>query len=116
MAACREWFLVSFACMPFFVLWYFDASSWVWYAIGGGVGLLAAGGALAATRDNKYEAPLWSLGTPWPIGAAVLACLGFFISALWIDTLAAELVRFSCRPLSLFQVASCPSQTSLVSF
>ena len=37
--------------------------------------------------------PTWSMGTPVPIGAALVALVGLVIAAMWVDTVASELVR-----------------------
>lgn len=42
--------------------------------------------------NAQDEAPSWSFGLPFPIGAAVVAIVGFIIAAMWIDTIASELV------------------------
>ena len=34
----------------------------------------------------------WGCGLPFPVGAAVVAAGGFLLAALWIDTIATELV------------------------
>ena len=34
----------------------------------------------------------WGCGLPFPVGAAVVAAGGFLVAALWIDTIATELV------------------------
>ena len=34
----------------------------------------------------------WGCGLPFPMGAAVVAAGGFLVAALWIDTIATELV------------------------
>ena len=34
----------------------------------------------------------WRLGLKFPIGSAIIAALGFVLAAMWIDTIATELV------------------------
>jgi hypothetical protein len=46
-------------------------------------------------RQNPLHfacAQAWSLGLRFPVGAAAVAAVGFVLAAMWIDTLASELV------------------------
>ncbi len=58
----------------------------------------------------------WRLGLGFPIGSAIIAALGFVLAAMWIDTIATELVSMleylgllsgishTVRPLHLFSL------------
>lgn len=38
------------------------------------------------------EPPFWGCGTDYPVGATIVAVGGFLVAAMWIDTIASELV------------------------
>ncbi len=59
--------------------------------IAAGVGALIAIGVRLLLKDSK-EAPTWNLGTDFPVGSALVAAGGFVIAAMWIDTIASEVV------------------------
>ncbi len=69
------------------MLWYYGALTLQFtlpLAVVVGAGLAA--GCFAATKPNRP--PEWSMGFPFPVGAAVVAVVGFVASAMWIDTIA----------------------------
>ncbi len=66
----------------------------VWAAAGAGAGAAAATAAAWSLRGAPPDAPppTWRLGTRWPLGTAVVSGLGFVLAAMWVDTVASELV------------------------
>ena len=87
----RAWFLTSLACTPPAVALYFRLplqAVAVLALIGGGLASLAA----AATRGRGGVAPAWDCGLRVPLGALVLALVGFAVACMWINTIANELL------------------------
>jgi len=66
----------------------------VWAAAGAGAGAAAAAAAAWSLRGAPLDAPppTWRLGTRWPLGTAGVSGLGFVLAAMWVDTVASELV------------------------
>eukprot|EP00884_Botryococcus_braunii_P009487 jgi/Botrbrau1/1853/Bobra.146_1s0044.1 len=86
----RPWFLVSLVGAPLAVCLYLELP-WQAFVISGAAGGLAAlGFGLFVPVDT--EPPFWGCGTGFPIGATVVAVAGFVVAAMWIDTIASELV------------------------
>lgn len=86
----KPWFIASLVFGPVMLMLYLQ-SSWLSVLIAFGIGLVTAVGVGYALRDSK-EAPTWNLGTGFPVGAAIVAAGGFVIAAMWIDTIASEVV------------------------
>ncbi|KAL3137711.1 hypothetical protein ABBQ38_004978 [Trebouxia sp. C0009 RCD-2024] len=86
----KPWFIASLAFGPVMLMLYLE-SSWLAVLIAFGVGVVAAVGVGYALQGSK-EAPTWTFGTDFPVGAAFVAAGGFVIAAMWIDTIASEVV------------------------
>ena len=86
----KPWFIASLVVGPMMVMIYLGVS-WLGCLIAAGVGAAPALGVLYLLRDSK-DAPTWDLGTGFPVGSAVVAAGGFVIAAMWIDTIASEVV------------------------
>lgn len=86
----KPWFVTSLMFGPVMVAMYLQLS-WIAVLVCGAVGSVVAAGVGYALRDAE-EPPKWDLGTPYPIGAAVTAAVGFVVAAMWIDTFASEVV------------------------
>ncbi|EIE22196.1 hypothetical protein COCSUDRAFT_55891 [Coccomyxa subellipsoidea C-169] len=87
----RPWFLTSLVFGPPAAMYYLELS---FMAMGIALGVGCAASALAAwaTRSSKATPPAWTFGLGFPVGSAVIAALGFVLAAMWIDTIATELV------------------------
>lgn len=86
----KPWFIASLVFGPVMLMLYLKLG-WVAMLIAFGVGLLMAFGVSYALQGSK-EAPAWNFGMDFPVGAAVVAAGGFVIAAMWIDTIASEVV------------------------
>ena len=77
------------ACVgaPVAVLWYLGQLT-VAFTLPLALGLGSAVAACAYVFSVLDKPPEWSLGLPFPVGAAAVAAAGFVISAMWIDTIA----------------------------
>lgn len=98
--ACREqsWFVASCALSPLWSLLYFTEFSPSWWML---LVAICSSGIFAAlswyyTKNlvaEDIDAPmLWSCGTGFPIGAAIIGMVGFAMAAMWIDAVAGEIV------------------------
>lgn len=100
----RRWFILAMTLSPLVITFhlgaYKDVLGVLVCIIAGGVLGGIAAWSTAGLEDE--EAPLGRLGTPFPIGAAVVAVYGFGVAALWIDSFASEIVGI----LKLFGIAA----------
>ena len=94
----RRWLAVSLAGGPLFAAWYLRVGLG-WCGVFAAVGLVASVAAgislYGVLRDGdrfRGEPPAWRCRTPWPVGAAAVAALGFALAAAWVDVVANELV------------------------
>lgn len=88
----RTWFLRSLAASPLFIAVYLELWSWQAMLIAVAAGaVLCTLGHLGTLRLGG-KAPLWTLGTEYPIGAALVAVYGFAVAAMWIALFATEIV------------------------
>lgn len=86
----RPWLVAAAAGAPAAMLWYFNALTLtLTLPLALAVGAVLAACCHAATTPDRP--PEWSLGFPFPVGAAVVAVVGFVASAMWIDTIAGTL-------------------------
>lgn len=83
----RKWFIAASIGTPTFVLWYCGKLS-LGFSLPLGLAFGAVLGALSYTFTTGNDPPEWSLGLHFPIGAAIIAGIGFLASAMWIDTIA----------------------------
>lgn len=97
----RHWLAVSLLLSPLFVCFYLQEISMMRIAFAIGVGLLLSGVGWLGTEhlveeddvdNNTQGAPTWACGSPFPIGAALVAVYGFGVTAMWIDVFASEIV------------------------
>lgn len=99
-AACREksWFVTACTLSPLWSLLYFTQFTPSWWSV---LAALCASNACAliswyCTKTlvaGDIDAPmLWSCGTGFPIGAALIGMYGFAMAAMWIDAVAGEIV------------------------
>ena len=86
----KPWFIASLVFGPVMLMLYLK-TSWISMLIAFGFGLVTAV-ALGYALQGVKEAPTWNLGTDFPVGAATVAAGGFVIAAMWIDTIASEVV------------------------
>lgn len=86
----KPWFVASLAFGPVMLMLYLK-TSWIYMLIAFAIGIVTAVSVAYALQGSK-EAPTWSFGTDFPIGAAIVAAGGFVIAAMWIDTIASEVV------------------------
>ncbi|KAK9915399.1 hypothetical protein WJX75_008652 [Coccomyxa subellipsoidea] len=87
----RPWFLTSLVFGPPAAMYYLELGLMP-MVIALGAGCVASALAAWATRSSKDDPPAWDLGLGFPVGSAVIAALGFVLAAMWIDTIATELV------------------------
>ncbi|BDA43166.1 probable mitochondrial sodium/calcium exchanger protein [Coccomyxa sp. Obi] len=87
----RPWFLTSLVFGPPAAMYYLQLG-WVPMGIALGAGCVASALAAWATKSAKETPPAWRLGLSFPIGSAIIAAVGFVLAAMWIDTIATELV------------------------
>lgn len=98
--ACREqsWFVASCALSPLWSLMYFTEFSPSWWTL---LVAICFSGIFAALSwyytnnlvEEDIDAPmLWSCGTGFPFGTAMIAVYGFAMAAMWIDAVAGEIV------------------------
>jgi len=86
----RPWLISAAAGTPTAMLWYLDLLTLnLTFPIALVLGALLAACCYVTTTPDKP--PEWSLGFPFPVGAAVVAVVGFAASAMWIDTIAGAL-------------------------
>lgn len=86
----KPWFISSLVLGPVMVVMYLGLG-WLTGLLAAGGGLVVAFGVGFLLKDSK-EPPTWNLGTDFPIGSAVVAAGSFIIAAMWIDTIASEVV------------------------
>ena len=86
----KPWFIASLVFGPVMVAMYLGMG-WLAGLIAAGVGAAAAAGVGMLLKDSR-EAPTWNMGTDFPIGSALAAAGGFVVAAMWIDTIASEVV------------------------
>lgn len=86
----KPWFIASLLFGPVMVAVYLGLG-WLAGLIAAGVGAAAAVGAGMLLKDSR-EAPTWNMSTDFPIGSALAAAGGFVVAAMWIDTIASEVV------------------------
>ena len=88
----RTWFVAACVGAPVAVLWY-SGQLTIALTLPIALGLGAAVAAAAYVLSVPDKPPEWSLGLPFPVGAAAVAAAGFVISAMWIDTIAGALFK-----------------------
>ncbi|KAK9821207.1 hypothetical protein WJX74_010576 [Apatococcus lobatus] len=88
----RPWFVLSMIGAPLAVLIYLRLFSIIWLAAALTMGVSSALLMAFLTRDDPEVSPPLSLGTSMPIGAAIIAGCGFIVAAMWIDSVASEVV------------------------
>lgn len=86
----KPWFIASLIFGPVMVMLYLQLG-WVAVLVSAALGLVLAAGVGYTLRDAE-DPPVWSFGTSFPVGAAVVAAAGFVVAAMWIDTVASEVV------------------------
>ena len=98
----RPWLVAAAAGAPTAMLWYFQVLNLHFtLPLALVLGALLAAGCHAATTPERP--PEWSLGLPFPVGAAAVAVVGFAASAMWIDTIAGVPLH---PPILLYPVKS----------
>ncbi|PSC70482.1 sodium calcium exchanger [Micractinium conductrix] len=88
----RPWFLRAMAASPLFITFYLRLVAWPSVAAALAAGALLAAAGHLGTRSLGGKAPEWTLGTQYPIGAALVAVYGFGVAAIWISLFATEIV------------------------
>lgn len=83
----QRWFVAASVGFPTFMLWYFGLLT-LSFTFPLALVIGACLGAVSYSFTEADRAPEWSLGLPFPLGAAAIACIGFISAAMWIDTLA----------------------------
>ncbi|DBA93227.1 TPA: hypothetical protein ACH3X2_003522 [Trebouxia sp. C0005] len=86
----KPWFIASLVFGPVMVAMYLGLG-WLAGLIAAASGVAAAVGVGMLLKDSR-EAPTWNMGTDFPIGSALAAAGGFVVAAMWIDTIASEVV------------------------
>ena len=86
----KPWLIASLVFGPVMVAIYLGLG-WVMCLVAASAGAVLSVGVGTLLKDSK-EAPTWNMGTDFPIGAALVAAGGFVIAAMWIDTIASEVV------------------------
>ncbi len=90
----QKWFVAASAGFPIFMLWYFGVLN-LHFTFPVALVLGAVLGGVSYSFSAADKAPEWTLGLPFPVGAAFIACVGFMAAAMWIDTIAGK--SFSCH-------------------
>lgn len=83
----QQWFIAASVGFPTFMLWYSGLLT-LSFTLPLALFVGAILGAISYSFTSPDRAPEWSLGLPFPVGAAIIACIGFVASAMWIDTIA----------------------------
>ena len=86
----KPWFIASLAFGPVMLMLYLKLG-WLAMLMAFGIGTMLAVG-VGFALQHSTEAPTWNCGTDFPVGAAAVAAGGFVIAAMWIDTIASEVV------------------------
>ena len=86
----KPWLIASLVFGPVMVAIYLGLG-WVMCLVAASAGAMLSIVVGTLLKDSK-EAPTWNMGTDFPIGAALVAAGGFVIAAMWIDTIASEVV------------------------
>lgn len=87
----KPWFIASLVFGPVMVVMYLGLG-WLAGLIAAGVGAAVAVGVGMLLKDSRDSAPNWNMCTDFPIGSALAAAGGFVVAAMWIDTIASEVV------------------------
>ena len=89
----KFWFLLTMAASPLFICTYLGTFTWRTITTAIIAGTVSSSFCALCTKNlNENEAPLWDLGSGYPLGAGVIAIYGFAVAAMWIDIFASQIV------------------------